>query len=262
MTFNFAMQAIDQIVNSAAKQAYMTNGNMGCPVVFRGPNGAAAGTAAQHSQCFAAWFAQCPGLKVVAPWNAEDAKGLLKAAIRDPNPVVFLENELLYGVSFPLSDAAQSKDFLLEIGKAKIEREGTDVSLISFSKMVGYCMEAADQLAAQGISAEVLNLRTLRPIDRDAIIASVKKTNRVVAVEEGWPQSGICSEICAIIMETDAFDYLDAPVERVTGADIPMPYSTPLERAALPQVEDIIATVKRSIDRTMYGAASPATAAA
>ena len=176
MTFNFAMQAIDQIVNSAAKQAYMSNGDMNVPIVFRGPNGAAAGVAAQHSQCFASWFSQCPGLKVVAPYNAEDAKGLLKAAIRDPNPVVFLENELLYGTSFPLSDEAQSKDFVLPLGKAHIEREGTDVTLVTFSKMVGYCLDAAEELAAQGISAEVLNLRSLRPLDRDAIINSVKKT--------------------------------------------------------------------------------------
>ncbi|KAJ8600924.1 hypothetical protein CTAYLR_005086 [Chrysophaeum taylorii] len=258
MTFNFAMQAIDQIVNSAAKQAYMSNGDMSVPVVFRGPNGAAAGTAAQHSQCFAAWFSQCPGLKVVSPWNSEDAKGLLKASIRDPNPVVFLENELMYGVSFPMSDAAQSKDFVLELGKAKIEREGTDVTLVAFSKMVGYCMEAAEKLAADGISAEVLNLRTLRPIDRDAIINSTKKTNRVVNVEEGWPQCGIGAEICAIIMESDAFDYLDAPVERVTGADVPMPYTTLLEKAALPQVEDIVLAAKRTLHRTMYGAAKAA----
>jgi len=253
MTFNFAMQAIDQIVNSAAKQAYMTNGDMNVPVVFRGPNGAAAGVAAQHSQCFAAWFSQVPGLKVITPWNAEDCRGLLKSAIRDPNPVVFLENELLYGQAFPVSEEAQSPDFLLPIGKAHVERAGTDVSLISFTKMVGYCMEAADKLAAQGISAEVLNLRTLRPLDRDAIIATAKKTHRVVAVEEGWPQCGIASEICAILMESEAFDYLDAPVERVTGADIPMPYATALEKAALPQVEDILAATARTIDRTMYG---------
>ena len=254
MTFNFAMQAIDQIVNSAAKQAYMTNGDFGCPVVFRGPNGAAAGTAAQHSQCFASWFSQCPGLKVVAPYSAEDAKGLLKAAIRDPNPVVCLENELLYGVPFPLSDEAQSKDFLVPIGKAKIEKSGTDVTLVSFSKMVGYCLEASTILAKDyGINAEVLNLRSLRPLDRDSIVDSVKRTNRLVAVEEGWPQCGIGAEIAAVVMESDAFDYLDAPVERVTGADVPMPYSTPLEKAALPQVNDIIKAVLRTTDRKMYG---------
>ena len=255
MTFNFAMQAIDQIVNSAAKQAYMSNGDMNVPIVFRGPNGAAAGVAAQHSQCFASWFSQCPGLKVVAPYNAEDARGLLKAAIRDPNPVVFLENELLYGTSFPLSDEAQSKDFVLPLGKAHIEREGTDVTLVTFSKMVGYCLDAAEELAAQGISAEVLNLRSLRPLDRDAIINSVKKTNRLVAVEEGWPQCGIAAEICAVVMESDAFDYLDAPVERVTGADVPMAYAIPLEKMSLPQVEDIVAAVSRTTERKMYGVA-------
>ncbi|KAH8093627.1 pyruvate dehydrogenase [Aureococcus anophagefferens] len=237
MTFNFAMQAIDQIVNSAAKQAYMTNGDFGCPIVFRGPNGAAAGVAAQHSQCFAAWFSQCPGLKVVAPYDAEDAKGLLKAAIRDPNPVVFLENELLYGASFPLSDAAQSKDFVLPLGKAHVAKEGTDLE------------------ADHGISAEVVNLRTLRPLDRDAVIDSVKKTNRLVAVEEGWPQCGITSEICAIVMESEAFDYLDAPVERVTGADVPMAYAIPLEKMSLPQVDDIVAAALRTNDRKMYGVA-------
>ena len=256
MTFNFAMQAIDQIVNSAAKQAYMTNGDFGCPIVFRGPNGAAAGVAAQHSQCFAAWFSQCPGLKVVAPYDAEDAKGLLKAAIRDPNPVVFLENELLYGVSFPLSDAAQSKDFVLPLGKAHVAKEGTDVTFVTFSKMVGTCLDAAAKLEAEhGISAEVVNLRTLRPLDRDAVIDSVKKTNRLVAVEEGWPQCGITSEICAIVMESEAFDYLDAPVERVTGADVPMAYAIPLEKAALPQVDDIVTAALRTNDRKMYGVA-------
>ncbi|KAJ1446607.1 thiamine diphosphate-binding protein [Pelagophyceae sp. CCMP2097] len=253
MTFNFAMQAMDQVVNSAAKQAYMTNGDFGCPVVFRGPNGAASGVGAQHSQCFAAWFSQVPGLKVVAPWNAEDAKGLLKAAIRDPNPVIFLENELLYGVSFPLSDEAQKDDFVLPIGKAKIEREGADVTFVTFSKMVGMCLQAAEKLEAMGISAEVVNLRTLRPIDRNAIIGSVKKTHRLVAVEEGWPQCGITSELCAIIMESEAFDHLDAPVERITGADIPMPYAVPLEAACLPTVDDIVNAALRTTARPLYG---------
>ena len=254
MTFNFAMQAIDQIVNSAAKQAYMTNGDFGCPVVFRGPNGAASGTAAQHSQCFASWFSQCPGLKVIVPYSAEDAKGLLKAAIRDPNPVVCLENEMIYGTSFPLTDEARSPDFLVEIGKAKIEKEGSDVTLVSFSKMVGSCLEAAEILQKDyGISAEVVNLRSLRPLDRDAIINSVKKTSRLVSVEEGWPQCGIGAEIAAIVMESDAFDYLDAPVERITGADIPMPYATALEKAALPCVNDIINAVKRTAKRGLYG---------
>jgi len=252
MTFNFAMQAIDQIVNSAAKQAYMSNGDMSVPIVFRGPNGAAAGTAAQHSQCFASWFSQCPGLKVITPWNAEDAKGLLKAAIRDPNPVVCLENELLYGVSFPLSDTAQSNDFVLPIGQAHIERDGTDLTLVSFSKCVGYCMEAAVRLQeSHGISAQVLNLRSLRPLDKDAIFDAVKKTNRLVTVEEGWPQCGIGAEIIALIMESDAFDYLDAPVQRVTGVDIPMPYSTLLEKAALPQVDDVVTAALKTMQRSV-----------
>ena len=256
MTFNFSMQAIDQVVNSAAKQYYMSAGDIACPIVFRGPNGVAAGVAAQHSQCFAAWFSSCPGLKVVAPYSAEDAKGLLKAAIRDPNPVVFLENELLYGVTFPLSDAAQSKDFVLPLGKAHVAKEGTDVTFVTFSKMVGTCLDAAAKLEAEhGISAEVVNLRTLRPLDRDAVIDSVKKTNRLVAVEEGWPQCGITSEICAIVMESEAFDYLDAPVERVTGADVPMAYAIPLEKMSLPQVDDIVAAALRTNDRKMYGVA-------
>lgn len=251
MTFNFSMQAIDHVVNSAAKQFYMSGGTITCPVVFRGPNGVAAGVAAQHSQCFAAWYASVPGLKVISPWNAEDCKGLLKAAIRDPNPVVFLENELLYGKEFPLSDEAQSKDFVLPIGKAKVEREGKDVTIVTFSKMVGHSLEVAEKLAAEGISVEVLNLRTIRPLDVPAIVASVKKTSRLVTVEEGWPQHGVGAEICATIMETEAFDYLDAPVERVTGADCPMPYAQNLEQAAIPQLETIIAAVKRTVARKL-----------
>lgn len=251
MTFNFSMQAIDQIVNSAAKQFYMSGGDCSVPIVFRGPNGAAAGVAAQHSQCFAAWYSSVPGLKVVAPWSSEDAKGLMKSAIRDENPVVVLENELLYGVPFPMSDEAQSPDFTIPIGKAKIEREGKDVSIITFSKMVGTSLEVAKTLEKEGISVEVINLRTLRPLDRNTIINSVKKTHRVVTVEEGWPQCGIGSEIAAIIMETDAFDYLDAPVERITGADVPMPYALPLEKLALPQQEDIITAVKRAMNRKL-----------
>jgi len=247
MTFNFSMQAIDQIVNSAAKQFYMTGGDITVPIVFRGPNGAAAGVAAQHSQCFAAWYSSVPGLKVVAPWSSEDSKGLMKAAIRDQNPVVVLENELLYGTPFPMSDEAQSPDFVIPIGKAKVERAGTDVSIITFSKMVGFSLEVASNLEKEGISVEVINLRTIRPLDRDAIIETVKKTNRVVTVEEGWPQCGVGSEIIATIMESEAFDYLDAPVERVTGADIPMPYSIPLEKLALPQLEDITTAVKRTL---------------
>jgi len=248
MTMNFSMQAIDQVVNSAAKQYYMSAGDIPCPIVFRGPNGNAAGTSAQHSQCFAAWYSSCPGLKVVAPYSSEDAKGLMKAAIRDPNPVMVLEHELMYGVSFPMSDEAQSKDFVIPFGQAKIEREGTDVTIITFSKMTGLALEAAEVMAAKGVSVEVLNLLSIRPLDREGILKSVKKTGRVVTLETGWPQCGIGSEIAAILMETDAFNYLDAPMERVTGADVPMPYTTELENAALPAVQDVVA----SIERTTY----------
>jgi len=246
MTMNFSMQAIDQVINSAAKQYYMSAGNIACPIVFRGPNGNAAGTAAQHSQCFAAWYSSCPGLKVVSPYSSEDAKGLIKAAIRDPNPVVVLEHELMYGVSFPMSDEAQSKDFVIPFGKAKIEREGSDVTIITFSKMVGLALESAEVLASKGVSVEVINLLSLRPIDREAILKSVKKTGRVVTIETGWPQCGIGSEIAAILMETEAFNYLDAPMERITGADVPMPYATDLENAALPAVDDVVAAVDRT----------------
>ena len=249
MTMNFSMQAIDQVINSAAKQYYMSAGNVPCPIVFRGPNGNAAGTAAQHSQCFAAWYSSCPGLKVVAPYSSEDAKGLMKAAIRDPNPVVVLEHELMYGVSFPMSDEAQSKDWVIPFGKAKIEKEGTDVTIVTFSKMVGLGLEAAEVMAAKGVSVEVINLLSLRPLDRDAIINSVKKTGRVISIETGWPQCGIGSEISAILMESDAFNYLDAPFERVTGADVPMPYATDLENAALPQVDDVVAAIERTTYR-------------
>jgi len=251
MTINFSMQAMDQVINSAAKQYYMSAGNIACPIVFRGPNGNAAGTAAQHSQCFAAWFSSCPGLKVVSPYSSEDAKGLMKAAVRDPNPVMILEHELMYGVSFPMSDEAQDKDFTIEIGKAKIEREGTDVTIITFSKMTGLALEAAEVMSARGVSVEVVNLRTIRPIDRDAIIKSTKKTGRVVTIETGWPQCGIGSEIAAILMETDAFNFLDAPMERVTGADIPMPYSTELENASIPQVDDVCAAIERTTYRNI-----------
>jgi len=249
MTINFSMQAIDQIVNSAAKQYYMSAGNIACPIVFRGPNGNAAGTAAQHSQCFAAWFSAVPGLKVVSPYSSEDAKGLMKAAVRDPNPVMILEHELMYGISFPMSDEAQDKDFTIEIGKAKIEREGSDVTIITFSKMTGLALEAAEVMSERGVSVEVVNLRTIRPIDRDAIVKSAKKTGRVVTLETGWPQCGIGSEIAAILMETDAFNYLDAPMERVTGADIPMPYSTNLENASIPQIDDVCAAIERTAYR-------------
>ena len=240
MTFNFAMQAMDQIINSAAKTLYMSGGQMGCPIVFRGPNGAAARVAAQHSQCYASWYAHVPGLKVVAPWSASDAKGLLKSAIRDPNPIIFLENEILYGQSFPLPDA---QDFTIPIGQAKVERRGTHVTLIAFSIMVGKALQAAEKLAADGIEAEVINLRTIRPLDIDTILKSVQKTNRVVTVEEGWAYSGIGSEISAQIMEK-AFDYLDAPVLRVAGKDVPMPYAANLEAMALPQVQDIVEAAK------------------
>jgi len=244
MTFNFAMQAMDQIVNSAAKHYYMSAGQITVPMVFRGPNGAAAGVAAQHSQCFASWFAQVPGLKVVAPYDAEDARGLMKASIRDNDPVVFLENEILYGESFPVSDEILGKDFTVPIGKAKTMREGTDVSLVSFGKTVGYCLRAAEILEQDGISCEVINLRSLKPLDRDAIAASVRKTHRIVSVEEGWPQHGVGSEIISIAIE-ECFDDLDAPPERITGAEVPMPYNARLEAAALPHIEDVVKTVKR-----------------
>lgn len=240
MTFNFSMQAIDHIINSAAKTLYMSGGQMGSSIVFRGANGAASRVGAQHSQCFAAWYSQVPGLKVVSPWSGADAKGLLKAAIRDPNPVVFLENELLYGTTF---DVPESDDFVIPIGKAKIERAGTDVTITAFSRMVGLALEAAELLAAEGISAEVINLRTIRPLDTQTIVNSVKKTNRIVNVEEGWPQSGIGSEICAVVME-QAFDYLDAPVVRVHGEDVPMPYAANLEALTLPTPEKIVAAAK------------------
>lgn len=251
MTFNFAMQAIDHIINSAAKQYYMTAGDINVPMVFRGPNGAAAGVAAQHSQCYAAWYGSVPGLKVVVPYDAEDARGLLKAAIRDPNPVVFLENELLYGVTFPVSKEAQDKDFVLPIGKAKIMKPGKDVTIVAFSRMVGLAIEAAAQLAKEGIDAEVINLRSIRPFDRETVINSVKKTNRIVSVEEGWGQHGIGAEIAGILMETEAFDYLDAPMERVTGTDVPMPYAENLERLCVPQIEDILAAAKRATSRKL-----------
>jgi len=240
MTFNFAMQAIDQIVNSAAKTLYMGGGQLNVPIVFRGPNGPASRVAAQHSQCYASWYAHVPGLKVIAPWSAADAKGLLKAAIRDPNPVVFLEHEILYGQSFEVPD---DPDFVLPIGKAKIERAGHNVTVIAFSKMVGLALEAAEALKGEGIEAEVINLRTLRPLDRETIVASIKKTNRVVTVEEGWPFAGIGSEIASVVME-EAFDWMDAPLVRVSGKDVPMPYAANLEKLALPQLADIVAACK------------------
>lgn len=240
MTMNFAMQAIDHIINSAAKTLYMAGGQLGCPIVFRGPNGAAARVGAQHSQDYASWYAHVPGLKVVAPWSAADAKGLMKAAIRDPNPVVFLENEIMYGQSF---EVPTDEDFVIPLGRAKIEREGTDVTIIAYSIMVGKSLQAAEKLAEQGISAEVINLRTIRPLDRWTIIESLKKTNRLVSVEEGWPFAGIGAELAALAME-HAFDYLDAPIKRVCAADVPLPYANNLEQLALPQVDEIIHAVK------------------
>ena len=240
MTFNFAMQAMDQIINSASKTLYMSGGQMGCPIVFRGPNGAASRVGAQHSQCYASWYAHCPGLKVVAPYSAADAKGLLKSAIRDPNPIIFLENEILYGQSFPVP---VDDDWTVPIGKAKVLREGSDVTILAFSIMVGKALEAAEALAAEGISAEVVDLRSLRPLDIDTIVESVKKTNRVVSCEEGWPFAGIGSEIAAIVME-HAFDWLDAPVARVAGLDVPLPYAANLEKLALPQTEHITEAAK------------------
>ena len=243
MTFNFAMQAIDQIINSAAKTLYMSGGQMGSPIVFRGPNGAASRVGAQHSQCYASWYAHCPGLKVVAPWSAADAKGLLRAAIRDPNPVIFLENEILYGQTF---DCPTDPDFVLPIGKAKIEREGTDVTIVAFSIMVGVAMKAAEALAAEGVSAEVINLRSLRPLDTATIVASVKKTSRVVTVEEGWPFAGIGAEVNMQIIE-QCFDFLDAPPVRVHGLDLPMPYAANLEKLTLPQPDWVADAVRKIV---------------
>jgi pyruvate dehydrogenase E1 component beta subunit len=237
MTFNFAMQAIDQIVNSASKTRYMSGGQMGCPIVFRGPNGIAARVAAQHSQCYASWYAHCPGLKVVAPYTGADHKGLLKSAIRDPNPVVFLEHELVYGESFAVPD---DPEFLVPIGKARIAKPGEHVTITAFSHMVKLALQAAQELETAGISAEVIDLRSLRPFDFDTVVASVKKTNRIVAVEEGWPFAGIGAEIAALVMER-CFDWLDAPVKRVSGKDVPLPYAANLEHLAVPQVEDIVA---------------------
>ena len=240
MTFNFAMQAIDQIINSAAKTLYMSGGQMGCPIVFRGPNGAAARVAAQHSQCYGSWYAHCPGLKVVSPWSSADAKGLLKSAIRDPNPVIFLENEILYGHSFDVPD---DPDWTVPIGKAKVLRSGGDVTLVAHSILVGKALEAADALAGEGIDAEVIDLRSLRPLDTETIVESVKKTNCIVSCEEGWAYAGIGSEIAAQMME-HAFDWLDAPVARVTAKDVPLPYAANLEALALPQPADIVAAAK------------------
>ena len=236
MTFNFSMQAIDQIINSAAKTLYMSGGQMGCPIVFRGPNGAASRVAAQHSQCFASWYAHCPGLKVVSPWSAADAKGLLKSAIRDPNPVIFLENEVMYGQSFDVPD---TDEWLVPIGRGNIVREGSDVTITAFSIMVGKALEAAEKLSEKGIEAEVIDLRSLRPLDIKLIINSVKKTNRLISCEEGFPFAGIGAELGMQVNEK-AFDYLDAPIMRVTGKDVPMPYAANLEALTLPQTDEIV----------------------
>jgi pyruvate dehydrogenase E1 component beta subunit len=240
MTWNFAMQAMDHIVNSAAKTHYMSGGQMHCPIVFRGPNGAAARVAAQHSQDFSAWYASVPGLKVIAPYAAADAKGLLKAAIRDPGPVIVLENEILYGQSFEVPKLA---DFVLPIGKARIARSGKDVTVVSYARGMAYALDAAKRLASEGIEAEVIDLRTLRPLDLETVLVSVRKTNRIVTVEEAWSACSIGTEICARVA-TEAFDYLDAPPAKITGADVPMPYAANLEKLALPSVEGVIAAVK------------------
>lgn len=245
MTFNFAMQAIDQIVNSAAKTNYMSGGQVRCPIVFRGPNGAASRVGAQHSQCYAAWYGSIPGLKVVAPYSAADAKGLMKAAIRDPNPVVVLENEITYGFSF---EEEYDDDHVVEIGKAKILREGKDVTIVAFSLVVKYALEAAEELAKEGIEAEVIDLRTIRPLDHETIVESVKKTSRCITVEEGFPFASIGSEIASVLME-QAFDYLDAPVKKLASIDAPLPYAANLERLALPKAVNIVAAAKELMFR-------------
>ncbi|AIK96355.1 pyruvate dehydrogenase [Candidatus Paracaedibacter acanthamoebae] len=245
MTFNFSMQAIDHIINSAAKTLYMSGGQMGCPIVFRGPNGAAARVGAQHSQCYASWYAHCPGLKVVSPYSAADAKGLLKAAIRDPNPVIFLENELIYGRSF---DVPTDTDLIIPLGQAAVLRQGKDVTITAFSITVGMALEAADILAAEGIEAEVIDLRTIRPLDKETIIRSVMKTNRLVTVEEGWPFAGVGAEVAMMICE-EAFDYLDVQPIRVCAEDVPLPYAANLEKLALPNVEKIVKAAKAACYR-------------
>ncbi len=245
MTFNFSMQAIDHIINSAAKTLYMSGGQMGCPIVFRGPNGAAARVGAQHSQCYASWYAHCPGLKVVSPYSAADAKGLLKAAIRDPNPVIFLENELMYGRSF---EVPTDDDLIIPLGQAAIVRPGKDVTITAFSITVGMALEAADILAAEGIEAEVIDLRTIRPLDKETIIRSVMKTNRLVTVEEGWPFAGVGAEVAMMVCE-EAFDYLDVQPIRVCAEDVPLPYAANLEKLALPSVEKIVKAAKAACYR-------------
>ncbi|EFO27143.1 hypothetical protein LOAG_01333 [Loa loa] len=249
MTFNFSMQCMDQIINSAAKTHYMSAGQLHCPIVFRGPNGAAAGVAAQHSQDFTVWFSHCPGLKVVTPYSAEDAKGLLKSAVRDDNPVVMLENELLYSEMFPMSDEALKDDFMVPLGKAKIEQEGTDITLISYSIGLVPTMKAAEQLAKEGISAEVINLRSIRPFDFETVKKSAMKTRHVVTIDNGWPFCCVGSEICMQLNESEAYDALNGPIYRVTATDVPLPFSETLERAAQPQPEDVVKMAKRSLKK-------------
>jgi len=249
MTFNFSMQAIDQVINSAAKTFYMSGGSCNIPIVFRGPNGCAAGVAAQHSQCFAAWYGHCPGLKVISPYDSDDCKGLLKASVRDPDPVVFLENELMYGTTFDIDDNVLDEDYVVPIGKAKIMREGKDITLVSHSIGVGFCMGAAEILAKEGISTEVVNLRSIRPLDMDTVNKSIMKTNHLVTVEGGFPMFGVGAEVCAQVIEGPAFHYLDAPVIRIAGADVPMPYAKSLELRATPQADDVANAVKRVLNR-------------
>lgn len=257
MTFNFSMQAIDHIINSAAKTFYMSAGEVPVPIVFRGPNGAAAGVAAQHSQCFAAWYSHCPGLKVLMPYTSEDAKGLLKAAVRSSDPVVVLEDEILYGVPFPMSDEALDSNFVLPIGKAKVEREGKHITLVCAGRGTDTALNAAKELAGSaGIECEVINLRSIRPLDFDTIARSISKTHHLVTVEQGWPQSGIGAEICARVMESPSFFELDAPVWRVTGADVPMPYARSLEVHALPRHTDVIAAVNAVLGNKISAASS------
>jgi len=249
MTFNFSMQAIDQVINSAAKTYYMSGGVVNIPIVFRGPNGCAAGVAAQHSQCFAAWYGHCPGLKVISPYDSEDCKGLLKAAVRDPDPCVFMENELLYGRTFDISDDVLDENFVVPIGKAKVQREGKDITLVAHSIGVDFCLGAADILAKEGISCEVINLRSIRPLDIDTVNDSVKKTKHLITVEGGFPMYGIGAEICAQVIEGPAFHYLDAPIIRVSGADVPMPYALSLEKMATPQAETVVIAVRKVLNR-------------
>lgn len=251
MSFNFSMQSIDHIVNSAGKLLYMSGGKINVPITFRGTNGAAKAVGAQHSQCFAAWYGSVPGLKVVCIYDTQDAIGLLRAALRNPDPVVVLENEIMYGMSFQVPEEARDPDYMIEIGKAHIRREGTDITLVGHGRMVENCDVAAEELAKEGISAEVINLRSIRPLDRDTLIRSVQKTNRLVCCEEGWPQHGVGAEICALMMESEAFDYLDAPVERVCATDVPMPYCVDLEDMVLPKASDVLSAARRALYRKL-----------